>query len=329
MEKLEMKTASVSQEKIEKIRALFPNVVTEIKKNGEVELAVDFDALKQELSDSLIEAGQERYQLTWPDKRKAVALANSAISATLRPCKEESVNFDTTENLYIEGDNLDVLKLLRETYLGKVKIIYIDPPYNTGKDSFVYNDCYSTDEETFLKAGGYYDEDGNRVVDIKANNEFYGKFHTEWLNMMYSRLKVARDLLSNDGVIFISIDDHEQANLKKLCDEIFAERNFINSFMWLHGKGKKDTWTRTLQQYILAYAKNKNSLPEWIDQVFTNYECTNPDNDPKGGWFSGSISFYRKSFQSKASKLLFYSITYWCGVDKAMADHSRRNGCLD
>lgn len=262
VEKLEMKTASVSQENIEKIRALFPNAVTEVKKDGKVELAVDFDVLKQELSDTVIEAGQERYQMTWPDKRKAVALANSAIFATLRPCKEESVDFDTTENLYIEGDNLDVLKLLRETYLGKVKMIYIDPPYNTGNDSFVYNDCYSMDEEEFLKAGGYYDENGNRVVDVKANNESYGKFHTEWLNMIYPRLKVARDLLTDDGVIFISIDDNEQANLKKVCDEIFGESNFVACISNINNpKGRSDDqFVATSNEFISIYAKSITSL---------------------------------------------------------------------
>lgn len=261
VEKLEMKTARVSQENIEKIRALFPNAVTEVKRDGRVELAVDFDVLKQELSDTVIEAGQERYQMTWPDKRKAVALANSAISATLRPCKEESVDFDTTENLYIEGDNLDVLKLLRETYLGKVKMIYIDPPYNTNNDSFVYNDCYSMDEEEFLKAGGYYDENGNRVVDIKVNNESNGRFHTDWLNMIYPRLKVARDLLTDDGVIFISIDDNEQANLKKICDEIFGERNFVTDITREAIKGGSvSKYIRNVNDYVLVYAKNINEL---------------------------------------------------------------------
>lgn len=262
VEKLEMKTARVSQENIEKIRALFPNAVTEVKKDGRVELAVDFDVLKQELSDTVIEAGQERYQMTWPDKRKAVALASSAISATLRPRKEESVDFDTTENLYIEGDNLDVLKLLRETYLGKVKMIYIDPPYNTGNDSFVYNDCYSMDEEEFLKAGGYYDENGNRVVDVKANNESYGRFHTDWLNMIYPRLKVARDLLTDDGVIFISIDDNEQANLKKVCDEIFGESNFVACISNINNpKGRSDDqFVATSNEFISIYAKSITSL---------------------------------------------------------------------
>ena len=256
--------------------------MTEVKKDGKIELAVDFDVLKQELSDTVIEAGQERYQMTWPDKRKAVALASSAISATLRPRKEESVDFDTTENLYIEGDNLDVLKLLRETYLGKVKMIYIDPPYNTGNDSFVYNDCYSMDEEEFLKAGGYYDENGNRVVDVKANNESYGKFHTEWLNMIYPRLKVARDLLTDDGVIFISIDDNEQANLKKICDEIFGEDNFITSLIWAAGRKNDSKYISVSHEYILCYVRSLQYLVDngvvWrerkqgLEDIYGEYE---------------------------------------------------------
>lgn len=257
MDKLNMKTENITQENIEKIRGLFPNAVTEVKKDGNVTLAVDFDVLKQELSESLIEAGQERYQMTWPDKRKSVLLANSAISATLRPCKDESVDFDNTKNLYIEGDNLDVLKLLRETYLGKVKMIYIDPPYNTGHDSFVYNDCYSMDEDKFLKAGGYYDEDGNRLIDVKENNESTGKFHTEWLNMIYPRLKVARDLLSDDGVIFISIDDNEQANLKKICDEIFGESNFVGQITVVgNPRGRDYGGVARMHDYLLVYQKS-------------------------------------------------------------------------
>ena len=229
-----------------------------------VSSAVDFDKLKQEMSDMLIDDGEERYQMTWPNKRNAVLLANTPISATLRPCKEESVDFDNTKNLYIEGDNLDVLKLLQETYLGKIKMIYIDPPYNTGKDSFVYNDCYSMNEEEFLNAGGYYDSEGNRVVDIKDNNESNGRFHTEWLNMLYPRLRLARDLLTDDGVIFISIDDNEQANLKKICDEIFGEKNFIAelpTIMNLKGNNDEFGFAGT-HEYTLVYIKEKNSIED-------------------------------------------------------------------
>lgn len=254
MDKLEMKTARISQENIEKIRGLFPNAVTEIIKDGKVELAVDFDVLKQELSDSLIEMGQERYQMTWPDKKKSVLLANSAISATLRPCREESVDFDTTQNLYIEGDNLDVLKLLRETYLGKVKMIYIDPPYNTGND-FVYEDDFAQSADDYKGNSGQYDEQGNRLVKNLDSN---GRFHTDWLNMIYPRLKIARDLLSDDGVIFISIDDNEQANLKKICDEVFGESNFIAQCVRRTiNSGKHDTVTiAPFHEYVLIYGKN-------------------------------------------------------------------------
>ena len=257
MDKLNMKTENITQENIEKIRGLFPNAVTEVKKDGNVTLAVDFDVLKQELSESLIEAGQERYQMTWPDKRKSVLLANSAISATLRPCKDESVDFDNTKNLYIEGDNLDVLKLLRETYLGKVKMIYIDPPYNTGND-FVYEDDFATESGVWREKSGDYDEQGNRLV---RNPDSNGRFHTDWLNMIYPRLKVARDLLSDDGVIFISIDDNEQANLKKICDEVFGESNLIGIFKW-NRVAKAPSLSNTIRikyEYILSYYKEKLS----------------------------------------------------------------------
>ena len=256
--KLDMKTASVAQGNIEKIRQLFPDAVTEVDKDGKMELAIDFDVLKQELSESLIDEGKERYQMTWPGKRQAVVLANTSTTDTLRPCKEESVDFDNTQNIYIEGDNLNVLKLLRETYLGKVKMIYIDPPYNTGNDSFVYNDCYSMNEEEFLKAGGYYDEDGNRVIDVKENKESNGRFHTDWLNMLYPRLRLARDLLTDDGVIFISIDDNEQANLKKICDEVFGESNFITYFLWTKTSTPPalSYKCRKTVEFILCYEKN-------------------------------------------------------------------------
>lgn len=214
MDKLQMKTKSISQENIEKIRVLFPNAVTEIIKDGKVMLAVDFDVLKQELSESLIAEGQERYQMTWPDKKKSVVLANSAISATLRPCKEESVDFDTTQNLYIEGDNLDVLKLLRETYLGKVKMIYIDPPYNTGND-FIYEDDFAQDSDEYLGNSGQYDEQGNRLVKNLDSN---GRFHTDWLNMIYPRLKVAKDFsrFARNGLRTRFAKIH-YSQLEKLC----------------------------------------------------------------------------------------------------------------
>lgn len=290
MDKLEMKTARISQENIEKIRGLFPNAVTEVIKDGKVELAVDFDVLKQELSDSLIEAGQERYQMTWPDKKKSVVLANSAISATLRPSKEESVDFDTTQNLYIEGDNLDVLKLLRETYLGKVKMIYIDPPYNTGND-FVYEDDYAQSADDYKGNSGQYDEQGNRLVKNLDSN---GRFHTDWLNMIYPRLKVARDLLTDDGVIFISIDDNEQANLKKICDEVFGEDNFIAQIIWERAYSPVNLKKHFSEShdYVVCYSKDLekvicNGLPR-SDEANDRY--SNPDNDPRGPWTSGDLS---------------------------------------
>ncbi len=258
-DKLDMKSMNMTQENIKKIQALFPNAVTEIIKNGEVCLAADFDVLKQEMSDMIIDDKQERYQMTWPDKKKAILLANSAISATLRPDKEKSVNFDTTKNLYIEGDNLDVLKLLRETYLGKVKMIYIDPPYNTGND-FVYADDFAVDSEEYLANSGQYDEQGNRLV---VNTESNGRFHTDWLNMIYSRLKVAKDLLADDGVIFISIDDNEQANLKRVCDEILGEQCFVTTLhvemsatQGMKVKAAQNGNIVKNAEYILVYSKD-------------------------------------------------------------------------
>ena len=232
MDKLKMESVDNVQMNIEKIQKLFPNAVTEVKRNGKVTLAVDFDVLKQELSSELIDDKEERYQMTWPDKKKSILLANTPVNKTLRPCREESVDFDNTQNLYIEGDNLDVLKLLQETYLGKIKMIYIDPPYNTGND-FVYNDNFAMDSAEYVDKSGQYDEQGDSLVQ---NTESNGRFHTDWLNMIYPRLKVAKDLLSDDGVIFISIDDNEQANLKKMCDEIFGETNKVSTFIWHNNK---------------------------------------------------------------------------------------------
>lgn len=254
-----MESMNVTEENIKKIQALFPDAVTEIMGgDGKLKLAVDFDALKQELSDSLIGDKQERYQMTWPEKSKAKLLANSRISATLRPDKEKSVDFDTTKNLYIEGDNLDVLKLLRETYLGKIKMIYIDPPYNTGND-FIYEDDFSQSAEEYAEVSGDYDEQGNRLV---KNIDSNGRFHTDWLNMIYPRLKVARDLLTNDGLIFISIDDNEYDNLKKLCDEIFGTYNYLTSFVWHNNKkGRQmDKYIKTTNEYIVVYAKSINNV---------------------------------------------------------------------
>ena len=228
MDKLRMQTANKADENFRALAAMFPNAVTEtIDENGEVVRAIDKDVLMQEISVKVVEGKDERYQFTWPDKKKSVLLANAPISKTLRPCREESVDFDTTENLYIEGDNLEVLKLLQETYLGKIKMIYIDPPYNTGNDSFVYDDDFSMSMEDFARASGVEDEDGNIVHNIQTNNEANGRFHTDWLNMMYPRLKICKTMLKDDGVLFISIDNNEISNMKKLCDEVFGESSFV------------------------------------------------------------------------------------------------------
>lgn len=253
------------QENIKKIQALFPNAVTEVLRDGKPTLAVDFDVLKQELSNVLIDTREERYQFTWPDKKKSILLANSPISATLRPCVEESVDFDNTQNLYIEGDNLDVVKLLQETYLGKIKVIYIDPPYNTGKD-FVYSDDFTQSSDEYIANSGQYDEQGNRLVQ---NTDSNGRFHTDWLNMMYPRLKVAKDLLADDGVIFISIGEHEVDNLKKICTEIFGGFNFIENYIW-ESTFRPDNSSKILRrnaEYVMCIAKDAHNILQFIGEV--------------------------------------------------------------
>jgi len=258
MERLKLQTKDMAERNIEMLGQMFPNCLTETKNvEGKVVQAIDFDKLRQELACEVVEGAEERYQFTWPDKRAAIRLANAPINKTLRPCREESVDFDNTENLYIEGDNLKVLKLLRENYLGKVKMIYIDPPYNTGND-FVYNDDFVQSQAEFAGQSGLFDEEGNRMVDpMVQNTESNGRFHTDWLNMIYPRLKVAKNLLTDDGVIFISIDDNEVENLKKVCDEVFGRANFIAQFVWV--KKKKGSHlsktTRSMTEYILCYAK--------------------------------------------------------------------------
>lgn len=255
MDKMRMHTGDITESNIEKIGELFPNCLTErIGEDGKVDKAIDFDQLRQELCKEIVEGQQERYQFTWPDKKKAIRLANAPSTMTLRPCREESVDFDNTENLYIEGDNLEVLKLLREDYLGKVKMIYIDPPYNTGSD-FVYEDDFSQSIEDYLGNSGQIDDNNNRLVQ---NTESNGRFHSDWLNMIYPRLKVAKDLLSNQGVIFISIDDHETINLHKVCNEIFGEVNYIGTFVWQSKKGGGSDNNKVVrdQEYVLCYGKD-------------------------------------------------------------------------
>lgn len=285
MDKLKMHSINKVDENIEKIGKIFPNCITERKnEKGEVEYAVDFDMLKQELSAVVVEGNEERYQFTWPDKKKSILLANAPIAKTLRPCREESVDFDNTENLYIEGDNLDVLKLLQETYLGKIKLIYIDPPYNTGHD-FVYNDTFKQDVNDYLDNSGQIDEFGNQLLQ---NTESNGRYHTDWLNMLYPRLKVAKDLLTNDGVIFISIDVNEQQNLRKICDEIFGEKCFIADFIWNSRKSvSNDAIVSLNHNYTLVYTKNisdfvaNKSKFKFADD---GSGFDNPDNDPRGTW---------------------------------------------
>ena len=265
MDKLKMHSINKVDENIQKIGKLFPNCLTEAKnEDGKVVNAIDFDMLRQELSSVIVEGNEERYQFTWPDKKKSVLLANAPISATLRPCREESVDFDSTENLYIEGDNLDVLKLLQETYLGKIKMIYIDPPYNTGND-FVYEDDFAESTEEYLGKSGQFDAEGNRLVQ---NTESNGRFHTDWLNMIYPRLKIAKDLLSDDGVIFISIDDNEIENAMKTCNEIFGRENRVETIVWKnkYGAGAFTVGFISAHEYILCYSKKP------ITNITCNFE---------------------------------------------------------
>lgn len=303
MDKMKMHTKNMADENYAALARLFPNALTETivgyDEDGKaiVERAIDADVLRQEISCSVVEGREERYQFTWPDKKKSVLLANAPINKTLRPCREESVDFDNTENLYIEGDNLEVLKLLQETYLGKIKMIYIDPPYNTGND-FVYEDDFAESTEEYLANSGQFDDQGNRMVQ---NTESNGRFHTDWLNLIYPRIKLAKNLLTDDGVIFISIDDNEIENLKKCCEEIFGEANFLANIVWKHTQQSKNDEPHFSRQYnhTLVYAKDKSALPrfyfERTEEDNKNY--SNPDSDPKGLWRSGDVRSpnYRKT----------------------------------
>ena len=280
MDQLRMQTANKADENFRKLAVMFPNAVTEtINENGEVVRAIDKDVLMQEIACTVVDGNEERYQFTWPDKKKSVLLANAPINKTLRPCREESVDFDTTENLYIEGDNLEVLKLLQETYLGKIKMIYIDPPYNTGND-FVYEDDFSQSADEYLANSGQYDEEGNRMVQ---NTESNGRFHTDWLNMIYPRLRIAKDLLAGNGVIFISIDDNEIENMKKLCDEVYGATSFVAQLVW--EKKKKGSFLSksitNVKEYILVYCKNIDGFEGLIGEINDEeetYPCINAVN---------------------------------------------------
>ena len=303
MENLKMHTPDLAEENYRKLAELFPNAVTETitgyDEDGKaiIERAIDADVLRQEIAAQVVEGSQERYQFTWPDKKRSVVLANQPIAKTLRLVREKSVGRDgtpgsiDTENIYIEGDNLDALKLLQETYLGKVKMIYIDPPYNTGGD-LVYADSFSQRFGDYIEESGQFDENGNQLVQ---NTESNGRFHTDWLNMLYPRLRVAKDLLSDEGVIFISMDDHEQDNLRKICDEIFGIGNFVGQFIWQRRTSPDmRKLVSTAHDYIITYVKNAAFLNAAINKVrltekdATNY--SNPDNDPRGPWASSDFT---------------------------------------
>jgi adenine-specific DNA-methyltransferase len=285
---LDLKTPDGVSQNIERIAALFPHCVTETADGKQI----DFDLLRQELSADIVEGPKERYRLEWPGKREAIVNANMPTTNTLRPVREDSVNFDTTENLYIEGDNLEVLKLLQESYLGKVKMIYIDPPYNTGND-FVYKDNFTQDTEEFKADSGMTDELGNRLV---ANPETAGRYHSDWLTMMYPRLKLARNLLTDDGVIYISIDDNEVHNLRKMCDEVFGEVNFVGNVVWekMYTTKNDSALMSECHEYILVYTKDINLKPIQLLPRTAEMDArySNPDNDPRGDW--KAIPLYAK-----------------------------------
>lgn len=287
MEKLRMTSPDLTQANIDKIAELFPTVITEtVDASGAPRRAIDFDLLRQELSDHVVEGPQERYQLDWPGKRAAAFAANAPIAKTLRPVREESVDFDTTKNLFIEGDNLDALKLLQESYLGKVKLIYIDPPYNTGND-FVYEDDFAESSADYLARSGQKSDTGDRLV---ANTEANGRFHSDWLSMMYPRLKLARNLLADDGLIFMSIDSGEVASLRLLCDEVFGASNFVDTLVWQKkiSPSNDSQFFSNDHEAILVYARQKR--PGVIERLERNDQhnkyYTNPDNDPRGRWNS-------------------------------------------
>lgn len=286
-----MTSPDLTSDSIDKIAELFPSVITETAE-GEgddkvVKRGIDFDLLRQELSDHVVEGPQERYQLDWPGKRAAAFAANAPIAKTLRPLRDESVDFDTTENLFIEGDNLEALKLLQESYLGKIKLIYIDPPYNTGND-FVYDDDYAENAEAYLAKSGQTDGAGARLV---ANPESNGRFHSDWLSMMYPRLKLARNLLSDDGLMFISVDDAEAGNLKRMCDEVFGAENFVGQLVW---KSRVSEDTRSItglsndHEYIVSYRRSESGRLRGVEKDLGKF--SNPDNDRRGPWRSADIT---------------------------------------
>ncbi len=305
MDKLRMQTANKADENFRWLAAMFPNAVTEtINENGEVVRAIDKDVLMQEISCTVVDGNGERYQFTWPDKKKSVLLANAPINKTLRPCREESVNFDTTENLYIEGDNLEVLKLLQETYLGKIKMIYIDPPYNTGND-FVYEDDFAQSTDEYLANSGQFDEEGNCMVQ---NTESNGRFHTDWLNMIYTRIRISKDLLQEDGVIFVSIDDVELKNILKICDEIFGSSNFVSCITRIAKTTSfRGNYFAPSKDYIVVYAKNISVLPSFQDEVSNDdqFNKIETEGERKGEYYRDDIAFYLSTLQTRPNQRYF------------------------
>jgi adenine-specific DNA-methyltransferase len=313
MEKLKFHTLDITNQNIEKLAELFPTCVTEAEDDqGRTTKAIDFDQLRQELSGSIVEGPRERYHLEWPGKREAILAGNAPIAKTLRPSRDESVDFDTTKNLFIEGDNLDALKLLQETYLGKVKLIYIDPPYNTGND-FVYDDDFVENSEAYLVRSNQKDDLGTRLI---ANTEANGRFHSDWLDMIYPRLKLARNLLREDGVIMISIDDHEYANLCRVCDEIFGAANFEGTFVWQRKQSPQRDATNisATHDYIVVYSrrhpKDRNDNTGWLARLLPMGEeqlarYSNPDSDPRGLWTSSDCTINKTA---KERPNLYYSI---------------------
>ena len=319
-----MHSPNLVEENITRLRELFPHCVTEARDDaGKIRQSVDFEQLRQELSSILVDGMQERYHLNWPGKREAVLTANAPIAKTLRPIPEESIDFDTTRNLFIEGDNLDALKMLQETYLGRVKMIYIDPPYNTGSD-FIYEDDFAQETEEYLRTSNQKDDIGNR---LSANTSANGRFHSDWLSMMLPRLRLARHLLHDDGAIFISIDDSEAANLKLLCDEIFGAQNFYCSFVWKRRSGAMDSVDNTSvdHEYVLCYGKNKGRLAG-IGRTYAGY--TNPDDDPRGPWKADNLSagkaggdvYYPIKDPNTGNEFLPPQGRYWPYSRKTMAE---------
>ena len=314
-----MQTANIVDENIKKIGKIFPNCLTErLNEEGKPEVAIDFDQLRQELSKDIVEGPEERYQFTWPDKRNAIRLANAPTTDTLRPCREESVNFETTQNLYIEGDNLQVLKLLRENYLGKVKMIYIDPPYNTGKD-FLYNDDYKIDKEDYLQNSGQVNDEGQMMI---VNQEANGRYHTDWLNMIYPRLKVAKDLLTKDGVVFISIDEHEVENLKKICLEVFGAQTYVGTLVLQTATDNNPGQVKIEHEYILCLCRDKKLSGYWYAEkeetklIQEKYE----ELKSKYGFDIDTIQFELRAWIKK-NKDKLKGITHYDNVDSRGVFH--------